>query len=68
VITAYAACTILSKKYTLDLEKEKYIQDTLLKINAPVQPVPLNDEVLSRLTNLENSITGLKLNQGMKRR
>lgn len=59
---------ILRNKYNVEYRKVKYHEDTKLKIEEPVRPVPLNDEVMIEIESLKTQLTGLNLSQGIKRR
>lgn len=50
------------------LEVNKYNSDIKLKIEEPVRDVQINESVIKEIEAIKGQLTGLSLNQGIKRR
>ena len=64
----WVVSNILRNKHNIEFRKVKYHEDTKLKIEEPVRPVPINDKVMQEIESIKTQLTGLNLNQGIKRR
>jgi len=63
-----AITSIFTHKYNHELEISKYADDTRLKIEEPVRPVPINEEMQAEILSIKSQLTGLSINQGIRKR
>jgi len=59
---------LLKHRINTDFKKTKYTEDTRLKIDEPVRPIPLNDEVVQEIKAIKSQLTGLSLQKGIRTR
>lgn len=73
-VAAYLICariltsllSLFKHKYNTEFKKQKYIEDTRLKIEEPVRPVALNDEMRQEIASIKSQLTGLSMAKGMR--
>ena len=57
---------LLKLRINTDFKKTKYTNDTRLKIEEPVRPITLNDEMVSEIAAIKTQLTGLSMAKGMR--
>jgi len=59
---------LIKHRTNTDFKKTKYTEDTRLKIEEPVRPIPLNDEMVQEIAAIKTQLTGLSMAKGIRTR
>ena len=59
---------LIKLRINTDYKKTKHTNDTRLKIEEPVRPISLNDEMVEEIAAIKTQLTGLSMAKGLRGR